>query len=163
MSRRSIWTALGAALLLAWQSGCFHARKVEQPDRDDQEQQSSGSGGDARQPKESEGGSAAEPHLARRPQKPGRPPLAAGPGGLFVPGGVEKVQRALADKGYLDLGATTPGRLDAATSAAVRKFQDASDLARTGNPDHETLRKLGLNPDELFRKSSAVKQGDKGE
>jgi hypothetical protein len=50
------------------------------------------------------------------------------------------------------------GIIDAPTSAAVRKFQGDEDIARTGNPDHETVRRLGLDADALFRKSSAVKK-----
>jgi peptidoglycan hydrolase-like protein with peptidoglycan-binding domain len=130
---------------------CFHATHVEKPD----EGASAGSAQGA-QPSKQEGGAAEKPHVARRPQKPGRPPLAASPSGLFVPGGVEKVQQALANRGYLDLESSKRGEIDAATSAAVRKFQSDQGIARTGNPDHETLRRLGLDADSLFRKSAAV-------
>ena len=47
--------------------------------------------------------------------------------------------------------------IDAATSAAIRKFQSDRGIARTGNPDHGTVRRLGLGPDAIFRKSSAKK------
>lgn len=142
MNRASILAALLA-------SACFHTRNIEKGD----------DGGKAAgaQPTESEGGAAAKPSLARRPQEPGRPPLAAGPGGLFVPGGVEKVQNALASKGYLDMSKAKKGEIDADTSAAVRKFQDEQGIARTGNPDHETVRRLGLDADALFRKSEDTK------
>jgi peptidoglycan hydrolase-like protein with peptidoglycan-binding domain len=143
------WVRVACALLLA---GCFHATHVEKPDEG-----ASGSGGTA-QPKESEGGAAEQPRAARRPQKPGRPPLAAAPGALFVPGGVEQIQKALASRGYLEMGSVKGGDIDAATSAAVRKFQSDQGIARTGNPDHETVRRLGLDPDSLFRKSAAVQQ-----
>ena len=139
----------GLALLLA---ACSHATKVEKPDE----------GGKASaqeaQPKKSEGGAAEHPRAARRPQRPGRPPLAASPGGLLVPGGVEQIQKALASRGYLDMDAVKVGDIDARTSAALRRFQGDADLARTGNPDHETVRKLGLDPDELFRKSSGKQE-----
>jgi peptidoglycan hydrolase-like protein with peptidoglycan-binding domain len=84
--------------------------------------------------------------------------LSAGPAGLFVPGGVEQVQNALAHKGYLDMSQVKEGDIDAQTSAAVRKFQSDQGIARTGNPDHETLRRLGLDPDKLFRKAEDVKK-----
>ena len=45
-----------------------------------------------------------------------------------------------ANKGYLDLNGVKSGQLDQATSGALRKFQEDVDLARTGNPDHETVR-----------------------
>ncbi|MFL5388161.1 MAG: peptidoglycan-binding domain-containing protein [Myxococcales bacterium] len=143
--------AAAAALAL---SGCFHATSVEKPDQ--------GGGSSEKkqgaQPKQKEGGPAAKPRAARRPERPGRPPLAADPSGLFVPGGVEQVQQALASRGYLDMAEVKRGVVDAPTSAAVRKFQTDQDIARTGNPDHETVRRLGLDADALFRKSSAVKK-----
>jgi len=171
--RRAAW---GAAFLLA--AGCWHTRSVEkngqgeedkkdekgqkdekeQKDEKGQKGEKHGSRKNA-EPAESEGGAAAKPSQARRPQAPGRPPLAASPSGLFVPGGVEKVQQALASKGYLDNGSAQKGEIDARTSAAVRKFQGDQGMARTGNPDHETVRRLGLDPDALFRKSEQVKDG----
>jgi hypothetical protein len=138
---------LALALLL---TGCFHTHSVA---KDEQDPQSS-----AGQPGEKEGGAAANPKQARKPQEPGRPPLAAGPDGLFVPGGVEKVQNALASKGYLDMSKAEKGRIDAETSAGVRKFQEDQGIARTGNPDHETARRLGLDADALFRKSEDTKK-----
>ncbi len=140
-----------AALLAA---GCSHTKHVEEGEGGEGSAQASQSA----QPTEKEGGPAAQARAARRPQKPGRPPLAASPGGLFAPGGVEQIQKALASRGYLDLGSAKLGDIDAETSAAVRKFQSDEGIARTGNPDHETVRRLGLDPDQLFRKSSAVKE-----
>jgi putative peptidoglycan binding protein len=129
-------------------TACFHARSVEKK----------GEGQEQPQPKQAEGGAAAKPRQARRPQKPGRPPLAAAPGGLFVPGGVEKIQQALESRGYLDASEAKEGDIDVKTAAAIRKFQSDQGIARTGNPDHETVRRLGLDPDSLFRRSSAVKE-----
>jgi peptidoglycan hydrolase-like protein with peptidoglycan-binding domain len=131
-------------------AACFHATRVEKPDGE------AGRSEQAAQPTKQEGGAAAKPHAARRPQKPGRPPLAASPAGLFVPGGVEKIQEALAAKGYLHLDSAKKGDVDAPTVAAVRKFQGDQGIARTGNPDHETVRRLGLDADSLFRKSAPL-------
>jgi peptidoglycan hydrolase-like protein with peptidoglycan-binding domain len=89
------------------------------------------------------------------PVEPGHPPLADAPEALFVPGAIEQLQKRLAGRGYLDLSAARPGRLDSATTAAIRKFQSDQGLARTGTPDRETLRRLGLDPDKLFRKNPA--------
>ena len=47
--------------------------------------------------------------------------------------------------------------IDGPTSAAVRQFQSDQGIAHTGNPDHETVRRLGLDAEALFRKSTAVK------
>jgi hypothetical protein len=137
---------LALALLL---TGCFHTHSVEKGEPDSKA---------SAQPNQSEGGAAASPKEARRPQEPGRPPLAAGPDGLFVPGGVEKLQNALASKGYLDMSKAEKGRIDEETSAGVRKFQTDQGIARTGNPDHETARRLGLDADALFRKSEDTKK-----
>jgi hypothetical protein len=88
------------------------------------------------------------------PEMPGRPPLAASPGGLLVPGAVERIQEELAARGYLDLRAAKRGQMDDATASAIRKLQSDHDIARTGFPDHETVRRLGLDPDRLFRRSA---------
>src|ERR1700704_5139882 len=85
---------------------------------------------------------------------PGRPPLAASPGGVLVPGAVERIQQALAARGYLDPRAAKRGQIDDATASAIRKLQSDQDIARTGFPDHETVRRLGLDPDRLFRRSA---------
>jgi len=80
------------------------------------------------------------------------PPLAASPGGVLVPGAVERIQQALAARGYLDLRAAKRGQIDDATASAIRKLQSDQGIARTGFPDHETVRRLGLDPDRLFRR-----------
>jgi hypothetical protein len=137
------WAAAAFSLF-----GCSHATQVERPEK--------GALQSASQPTGKEGGAAAQAHEARRPQKPGRPPLAAGPGGLLVPGAAAQIQKALASRGYLDLSAVKADKIDRLTSAAVRKFQSDQGIAHTGNPDHETVRRLGLDAEALFRKSAAV-------
>lgn len=82
------------------------------------------------------------------PPKGERPRVPASPEALLAPGAVTDIQRALAEDGYL--GAHRPGELDAATSAAVRRFQEAQGLAATGMPDRETLRRLGINPEAAY-------------
>jgi len=95
-----------------------------------------------------------QPDLRCAPEMPGRPPLAASPGGLLVPGAVERIQEGLAARGYLDLRAAKRGEIDDATASAIRKVQSDQGIARTGFPDHETVRRLGLDPDRLFRRSA---------
>jgi peptidoglycan hydrolase-like protein with peptidoglycan-binding domain len=157
MKRRPRTRAALLAAMLGCAS-CFHTHQVAKGDKGDDTAKEEKSGDRAPQPKESEGGAAAKPSQARRPEKPGRPPLSAGPEGLFVPGGVEQLQNALAHRGYLDMSQAKKGDIDAETSAAVRKFQSDEGIARTGNPDHETVRRLGLDPDKLFRKAEDVKK-----
>ena len=46
--------------------------------------------------------------------------------------------------------------------AGLRKFQESQGLAATGFPDHETLRRLGIDPKELdksFENSSGTEPG----
>jgi Domain of Unknown Function (DUF748)/Putative peptidoglycan binding domain len=99
------------------------------------------------------------PPPARRPAptpgpvERGHPPLADAPDELFLPGAVERIQEALAARGYLERGAALRGRIDSATMVAIRKLQSDQDLARTGVPDHETLRRLGLDFDALVRRN----------
>ena len=134
-------------ILLAFLFGCWHATHVTKPDDDGAAQ------GEQKQPSKAEGGTASKPRQARRPARPGRPPLAVAPGGLYAPGAIEQIQQALQQRGYLEANAES-GKIDETTSAAVRKFQGDQDLARTGVPDHETVRKLGLDPDKVFRQSN---------
>ena len=51
------------------------------------------------------------------------------------------------------------GLIDDATASAIRKLQSDQGIARTGFPDHETVRRLGLDPDRLFRRSARTSTG----
>lgn len=77
-----------------------------------------------------------------------RPRVPASPEALLAPGAVTDIQQALSDAGHL--GAHRAGELDAATSAAVRRFQEEQGLPATGMPDRETVRRLGLNPEAAY-------------
>lgn len=79
--------------------------------------------------------------------EPGRPALAHSPKELRHPGGSAKIRDALKKRGYL--GSADPGVSEEALSAAVRSFQADQKIARTGFTDRETLRRLGLNPEEI--------------
>ena len=65
------------------------------------------------------------------------------------PGSARRIQEALRERGLL-AGAPS-GELDEPTSAALRRFQRSEDLAQTGAPDRETLRRLGIDPQEVYR------------
>lgn len=125
----------GFAALLAAALACGHAREVGEPS--DGEAQ----GGDRR------GASAAPPRV--RPQ-PGHPSVAPSPGGLMSRGAARRIQDALGQRGYL---AKPSGRdeLDDATAAALRRFQRDERLPATGAPDRETLRRLGIDPSDVYR------------
>jgi murein L,D-transpeptidase YcbB/YkuD len=74
--------------------------------------------------------------------EPGHPDLAASPGQLMAPGSSEAIADALRKRGFLAADASSSADLE----KALRAFQDSKGLAATGFPDHETLRKLGINP-----------------
>ena len=94
-------------------------------------------------------GTSAKPEAERQAAAPGRPQLATSPAGMMLPGGPALIQQALTQLGYLPDHQT--GALDDETSGALRRFQADKNLARTGAPDRETLHKLGLSPDKIFR------------
>jgi hypothetical protein len=85
------------------------------------------------------------PRTAKPPQSV---PVAATPGGLLAPGAEQKINDKLSAGGFLKEATHD------STGAALRRFQTAHDLPATGVPDHETVRRLGLKPDELFRRSA---------
>lgn len=70
------------------------------------------------------------------------------PEGLFRVGAIEKLQRALGRAGY---PVAVTREFDSDTEQALLLFQGARDLPRTGYPDHETIRLLGLDPQDLFQ------------
>jgi hypothetical protein len=145
--KADLWTTVWAVLRNAFAAG-LESGLAEQP----------------REKSPEKGPQARTPPLPRRragptpgPVEPGHPALADAPDDLFVPGAVERVQKALAERGYLELDAARQGRIDPSTTAAVQKFQSDQGLARTGVPDHETVRRMDLDPDALFRKARAAR------
>jgi len=80
--------------------------------------------------------------------QPKTTPLAQAPEGLLTPGAEQKIHDKLSAGGFMKEDA------NASIGAALRRFQAAHDLPSTGVPDHETVRRLGLNPDDLFRKAA---------
>jgi peptidoglycan hydrolase-like protein with peptidoglycan-binding domain len=82
------------------------------------------------------------------PPRAGRPRVPAAPEALLAEGAVGRIQRALAERGYLE--AHREGELDAPTSAALRRFQEDEGLAETGFPDRETLRRLHVDPEKAY-------------
>ncbi len=73
-------------------------------------------------------------------------PIAARPEGLLKKGAEQKIRDKLSEDGLLEDGKTS-------TETALRRFQGSHDLPTTGIPDHETIKKLGLAPDDVFRKA----------
>ncbi|HEY1905095.1 MAG TPA: peptidoglycan-binding domain-containing protein [Myxococcaceae bacterium] len=76
---------------------------------------------------------------------PRSPPLAAAPSELLEPRSQETIARALKAKGVVARDDVRGEQL----GAALRKFQADQGLAVTGYPDHETLRRLGVDPKDV--------------
>lgn len=129
-------TRCAAAALLAATLGCFHTRHVAKEE------------GGAGAPAKTEQGENPHPAPGRVPARGGRPTIAAEPEGLMNPGALRRIQAALRSKGYLR---EPSGRMDEATSVGLRRFQRDQDLAATGAPDRETLERLGIDPNSVYR------------
>src|SRR5262249_35439691 len=80
-----------------------------------------------------------------RAKAPRSPPLAASPSELLEPRSQETIARALKAKGVVERDDVRGEKL----GAAIRKFQESQGLAGTGYPDHETLRRLGVDPKDV--------------
>jgi murein L,D-transpeptidase YcbB/YkuD len=84
-------------------------------------------------------------------------PVATSPEGLLKPGAQERIEQRLADEGFLRRGdqpkSAARGETQPAASfdEALRRFQAHEHLPATGMPDQETVRKLGLDPDDVFK------------
>ncbi len=140
MSRALIFAALAIAA-----AGCLHSRTVdsEEPAKEDS----------AATPTKDKVAAKAKSAPAPQPKpefEAGRPQLSPSPTGIMTEDGVLRVQDALVKRGYLETR-NKNGVLDGATSAALRKFQGDEEVAKTGAPDRETVRKLGLSIDDVFR------------
>ena len=85
------------------------------------------------------------------PGKSDAVPVATAPDVLLAPGGEDKIRERLASEGYLD-GDDKESK--GTTRAGIRRFQKEHDLPATGVADHETVKKLGLNPHQVFRKGT---------
>lgn len=148
MSRRLAAVLIGAALA----AGCSHTQRVAPERKSADEEARSGERvrADAqRRPDEGEGARAV-------PRDRTRPPVPAAPAGLLADGAGAQVKQALEKRGLLARAA--PGdALDDAASAALRRFQQEQGLAATGFPDRETLRRLGLEPKDVYRKADETR------
>jgi hypothetical protein len=135
--------ALAAGLIVA---GCAQVRRIGAPEADDR--------GEARRPdgerKEERSGGDAPPRDKGQPAEHGRPPLPATPSSLVTEDAARQLKKELRNRGYLKKPSPGP-ELDAATSDALRQFQQEEGLAATGFPDQETLRRLNVNAGEAYR------------
>jgi glucose/arabinose dehydrogenase len=79
-------------------------------------------------------------------------PVAGAAEGLLEPDAQQQIHDKLAAGGFLGEG---EGGDDSQASMreGLRRFQRAHDLPATGAPDHETVHKLGLDPNKIFRRA----------
>ena len=97
------------------------------------------------------------PPAAVAPTKPEREravetglPISSTSHGILQDGAELRIQRRLAEKGFLD-GQQADGQLDPPTREALRKFQKHEGLPPTGLPSYETVRHLHLDLDSIFQ------------
>jgi hypothetical protein len=83
----------------------------------------------------------------KEPQVSSERPVRTTPGGMLDPKAMRQLQSALSRHG---VQAPSSGPLDEETQAALRKFQAREQMAQTGMPDYDTLRRLGLDPKKLY-------------
>ncbi|HEY2748849.1 MAG TPA: peptidoglycan-binding domain-containing protein [Polyangia bacterium] len=83
----------------------------------------------------------------KEPQVSSARPVRTTPGGMLDPVAMKKVQAALSRHGEK---VSSSGQLDEQTQAALRRFQGKEQMAKTGMPDFDTLRKLGLDPKQIY-------------
>jgi hypothetical protein len=83
----------------------------------------------------------------KEPQVSSERPVRTTPGGMLDPASMKKVQEALSSHG---VKAPSSGQLDEETQAALRRFQAKEKMAKTGMPDYDTLRRLGLDPKQIY-------------
>jgi hypothetical protein len=142
----AIRSALALVVAACLASGCRHARHVEEPAAEGASEHAKAGAANGH---EEEQGGGREATRARVPPRAGRPAVSASPEGLMNPGSARRIQEALKARGLL--AGEPSGELDEPTSAALRRFQQTQDLAQTGAPDRETLRRLGVDPQEVYR------------
>jgi hypothetical protein len=111
--------------------GCGHAKSIETPVEQAAPKPSSGRAGKH------------EKHEV--PVDAKTTPVAESPQDLFEPGAEQEIRNKLAAGGYLE------DRNTKSLEGGLRKLQAAKDLPVTGLPDHETIRRLGLDPNKIFR------------
>jgi hypothetical protein len=139
---------LMAAALLA---GACHPHTVATPatDRDARAQAQKSPSGPKR-PKPEAAAKTDDDKAKPRDEGTADTPIPRNPAAALEHGQLKEIQRRLAQRKLL--GEHEEGNLDEPTRVALRRLQKAEDLPETGLPDHETVRKLGLDPDQVFAK-----------
>ena len=85
-------------------------------------------------------------------------PVRTTPGGMLDPRSMRRIQQALHRHGE---AVSESGQLDDATQAALKRFQRKQQQPATGLPDYDTLRRLGLDPKEIYLGGAARRQASR--
>jgi hypothetical protein len=133
---------VGGLMALFLGGACGHTRAVTSPEHAAQAE------------KEDPASKAAHKKSRLPPEEKGALPLTSSPAGLLQPGAAETIQGRLVKGGQLPDDKRS-GELDGPTRDALMAFQKGHDLPATGIPDDATVRKLGLDPNAIFRKAAA--------
>ncbi|MDP3231513.1 MAG: peptidoglycan-binding domain-containing protein [Myxococcales bacterium] len=133
-------------LSLACLVGCAHATKTAAVAKKDPEAKSA-----APKNGESKEGEPKKPAAVRDEMS-----TSATTKAMFKPDGLKVMQKALQDKKVEAIEVT--GKFDTQTQEALRVFQKAQTLPDTGLPDFETLRRLGLEPDDVYQPSTPAER-----
>ena len=78
-------------------------------------------------------------------------PVATSVSGLMKPGADDKIRDKLTHEGLMKKDAD--GESHDSMRAALKRFQEDHNFPATGTPDVQTVRALGLHPDDVFRKA----------
>jgi murein L,D-transpeptidase YcbB/YkuD len=141
---------LGVSLVFA--GACAHSKTTDKGGEKETAKQE--------QKKDEKDEKEAKPRAARETTKqspelhPGKPdavPVATAPEALLKPGAEEKIRERLVAGGFVDDG---DKKSAAAAREGIRRFQKEHDLPATGVADHETVKALGLDPDQIFRQAT---------
>jgi hypothetical protein len=140
-----------AVLASALAGGCAHTKSTDEgaAARDEQDQKEAGK--TTKPESRRTGGTGAHEAGGQGAGKHATVPVASAPEALLAPGAEKKIREKLAADGFMGRDAETS---DASMREGIRRFQRAKDLPATGVADQETVKRLGLDPDQIFRRGT---------
>ena len=119
---------IGAASMLVL--GCGHTKTIETPSADHQ-------------------GEKKKPPARAEAVNPKKTPVTESPEGQLEPGAETEIRQKLKERGFLGEDE------ERSLGAALREFQASQDLPTTGVADQETIRRLGLDLELIFRRAKS--------
>jgi hypothetical protein len=150
VTRRGAWIV---SLALALGGACAHTkttdegREKEAGEQEGEAKEAKNAKEDAKPARRDPAGPGSELH----PGKPDAVPVATAPEALLAPGAEDKIRERLSAQGFLKDDAKGS---EGSMREGIRRFQEAHDLPATGVADRATVKGLGLEPDQIFRKKT---------